>query len=184
MPSLAERIDDIPLLAHHFARCARGRDNAHITPDALDHLQGRAWPGNVRELKQVVEAVVVFAARDVDINALSMALAHRRESTPGLDAAHTLVERRHVLSALERAAWDTGLAATLLGIHRATIYRRMKRLGIVRIDRRRGDPVAWRELANDRLPHGSTSDVERPARLALIRANVDATRVNRANARG
>src|SRR4051812_33808831 len=60
IPSLAERIDDIPELARHFARCATGVHVA-ISPDALLHLQDTPWPGNVRELKQVVDASVAFA---------------------------------------------------------------------------------------------------------------------------
>jgi DNA-binding NtrC family response regulator len=64
MPSLAERIDDIEMLARHFlARLAgrRTRPVPAITPDFLAAIRGRPWPGNVRELKHAVEYAAVVA---------------------------------------------------------------------------------------------------------------------------
>jgi DNA-binding NtrC family response regulator len=73
VPPLAERRDDIPQLAHHFARAARLSLDVQIEPDAIAMLQAHHWPGNVREFRHVVECAVASAtepgtlsARDVD----------------------------------------------------------------------------------------------------------------------
>jgi DNA-binding NtrC family response regulator len=126
VPALVDRIDDIPLLAHHFLGAG-----ARVTDDAMAALMSRAWPGNVRELRQVLEASSVFANGAIDAAAIDVAVANRAPSTPNTNSpARSLAERSELVAALEGAAWDTSRAASELGIHRATMYRRMKRHGI------------------------------------------------------
>jgi DNA-binding NtrC family response regulator len=129
IPSLVERVDDIPELCRHFARIAAG-PNRSIDADVLATLQDMEWPGNIRELKQVVDAACAFARGTVDVRALDMALAHRKSAVQPIRVANHLVARRELVSALEHASWDTEVAASALGVHRATIYRRMRRFGI------------------------------------------------------
>lgn len=129
MPTLAERVDDIPELARHFVRRASGRDMP-VGPSAMELLQETPWPGNVRELKQVIDASVAFAHRELDTQAVYAALAHRSVSVARPRVVMDLAERRELVTVLERASGDTGRAAQLLGVHRATVYRRMKRHGI------------------------------------------------------
>lgn len=129
VPSLSERVDDVPDLVRHFLRCA-GRPELDVTPEAMARLQDSTWPGNVRELKQVVDVASAFARHAVDEGALDLAFANRHSSSPEQSGAEDLVERRALVDVLETADWDTGRAASILGIHRATIYRRMKRHGI------------------------------------------------------
>jgi DNA-binding NtrC family response regulator len=142
VPSLAERVDDIPLLARYFAqraRDARGQREPRVarevalTSRAERALQARAWPGNVRELRQVVDAAMVFARDVLDVDALDIAMEHRPrpdrakgKSTPDPLA----VERRRMTELLDGVKWNTERLATELGVHRATVYRRAKRLGI------------------------------------------------------
>jgi DNA-binding NtrC family response regulator len=124
VPALVDRVDDIPSLARHFLGAASGR----VTADAMASLMSRTWPGNVRELRQVLDAASVFANGAIDSAAIDAALSNR-----GADAnspARALAERSELVAVLESAAWDTGRAASELGIHRATMYRRMKRHGI------------------------------------------------------
>jgi DNA-binding NtrC family response regulator len=129
MPTLAERVDDIPELVRHFVRRSAGHDMP-ISADAIVALQETPWPGNVRELRQVVDASIAFAQRELDMRALQAALSHR-SSRPGHPRATTQLAERHALvTVLERASGDTERAAELLGVHRATVYRRMKRHGI------------------------------------------------------
>jgi DNA-binding NtrC family response regulator len=122
VPALVDRVDDIPVLARHFLGPAR------MTEEAMAALMSRAWPGNVRELRQVLEAASVFANGAIDVVAIEAALANRgaNASSP----ARSLTERSELVALLESAAWDTSRAASELGIHRATMYRRMKRHGI------------------------------------------------------
>lgn len=137
VPPLAERVEDIPILAEHFARGVR------VTAGASRLLQDRAWSGNVRELKQVVDAALVFSRGVLDVDAIATALSHRsRESIPvgarGLPfpergvAEHDWMtaERERMLRLLDGAAWETERVAAKLGVHRSTLYRRLKRLGI------------------------------------------------------
>jgi DNA-binding NtrC family response regulator len=124
VPALVDRIDDVPLLARHFLGAASSR----LTDDATTALMSRAWPGNVRELRQVLDAAAVFANGPIDLAAVEAAVANRG---PGANSpARTLVERGELVAVLENVSWDMGRAASELGIHRATMYRRMKRHGI------------------------------------------------------
>jgi len=129
LPSLAERVDDIPELVRHFVRRAGGRE-IPVSHDAVTLLQETPWPGNVRELRQVVEASLAFAHGELDTRAVYAALGHR--SAPGARGRVVveLAARRELVTVLERASGNTGRAAELLGVHRATVYRRMKRHGI------------------------------------------------------
>ena len=139
MPTLAERVDDIPELVRHFVRRLAGHEMP-IESRAVVMLQETPWPGNVRELRQVVEAGVAFAHRELGVGALELALAHRSAPAAPPRASVGLAERRELITVLERTSGDTGRAAELLGIHRATVYRRMKRHGIdaPRYSRQRG----------------------------------------------
>jgi DNA-binding NtrC family response regulator len=129
LPPLDARRDDIPHLVVHFAN-GRGVD-----PNALRLLQSRDWPGNVRELKQVVDSAFVFGRGVLDARAIEMSLAHRpapsvarRAAAEGSD--YLTIERARLIAALERAGWDTILVAKSFGVHRSTLYRRIKRLNI------------------------------------------------------
>ena len=125
-PPLVDHVDDIPLLARHFLGAA-----CRVTDEALASLMTRAWPGNVRELRQVLDAASVFANGPIDVAAIDAALANRgRDPSNASSPARSLAERSELVAVLQSAAWDTGRAASALGIHRATMYRRMKRHGI------------------------------------------------------
>jgi transcriptional regulator of acetoin/glycerol metabolism len=94
-------------------------------------LQETPWPGNVRELKQVVDAAAAFARGVLDRTAIETAMLHRFTSDrPRCRATEHLAARTELVRLLEHSEWDTERAATALGIHRATVYRRMKRHGI------------------------------------------------------
>jgi DNA-binding NtrC family response regulator len=135
VPALRDRIEDIALLANHFARSTRPADQLVVTTDAIKVLQERVWPGNVRELKHVVEVAAIFADRTVTADAVRIALGHREGCGHDVRHATGLVERDALLDVLSRLAWNVDDAAIELGVHRATLYRRMKRLGIERIER-------------------------------------------------
>ncbi|MDB4878549.1 MAG: acetoacetate metabolism regulatory protein AtoC [Gemmatimonadetes bacterium] len=130
VPALAERVDDIPILAEYFAARARQNRPVSVTRRANRLLQERTWSGNVRELKQVVDAAMVFASDVLDIDSLDVALAHRSSGGSPVRADVIPGERRLFEQVLERAGWDTERVAAGLGVHRATVYRRIKRLGI------------------------------------------------------
>jgi DNA-binding NtrC family response regulator len=127
VPSLAERRGDIPRLARHFL-VADGNGHVILEEDATDVLRAHPWPGNVRELRHVMSLVGAVCGSRVTAAGVRRALGMRlqAECTPSADAP----ERVELTEILERHRWDTERAADELGIHRTTLYRRMKRFGL------------------------------------------------------
>lgn len=138
VPPLRDRLEDIPALVHHFIRrCTCGRGDARLTSGAIRMLQDYDWPGNVRELRHVVERAVAFSGKSVvergDVEAALRPAGALHSSVRSIQPGDPFdtPARRRLLSVLEECGWDTARAASRLGIHRATIYRRMSRLGII-----------------------------------------------------
>jgi PAS domain S-box-containing protein len=136
LPPLRERRVDIPLLAASFlsqCRAATGKAVHEISQEAMSRLMGYAWPGNVRELKSAIEFAVIRCRNSVlDVTDLPPELqAEPRSVAPVQDPIdETPDERARILSALERAKGNRARAARLLGVSRATFYRRLDALGI------------------------------------------------------
>jgi formate hydrogenlyase transcriptional activator len=140
VPSLRERVDDIPLLVEHFiAHYGKqaGKTIKRIETKTLDILKAYNWPGNVRELQNVVERGVVLCDNetfDIDESWL------KRESPPaptpaGLLAELTEREREMIEAALEKCQGrvsGTSGAAALLKIPRQTLESKIATLGINR----------------------------------------------------
>ncbi len=127
VPALAARRDDIPLLVEHFLERLPGRPR-EISAGAMARLWIESWNGNVRELRQVVETAAAFAGDEFDEPSVERALESRAAQNTAL-ASHG--DDRAVLSRLlDQFAWDVDRVAEALGVHRATIYRRMKRCGL------------------------------------------------------
>lgn len=146
LPPLRERRSDIPLLAEHFLKKYREEVNKPIrgfTPEAMDLLQTYHWPGNIRELENAVERAVVLARSEwitpADlpptvrgaVPALATATAPAVRGPSSLKEALQDPERRLILAALEAHNWNKQRAARALGINRATLYKKMKRLGLL-----------------------------------------------------
>jgi DNA-binding NtrC family response regulator len=140
LPSLRERIADIPLLAEHFLEsvCAEaGRDVAGFADDALSAIRRYHWPGNVRELQNVIERAVLLGKGNVI--ALDDLPPHLTASAPvsvqavdsrSLKQALDGPERQIILEALQTNNWNRNATAEALGINRTTLYKKMKRLGL------------------------------------------------------
>jgi transcriptional regulator with PAS, ATPase and Fis domain len=137
VPSLADRPDDIPLLAQHFvARFAlrHERPGLRVSPDAVAALCARPWPGNVRELENVIEQAVVMTA-DSTITPADLGL-DAPATVPGLRyhaAVQTVVdgtERTLIERALAETNNNRTQAARLLGIGRRTLLYKLKRYGL------------------------------------------------------
>jgi len=142
MPTLAERISDVPLLAEHFlARscAAMKRDIAGFESEVLQTLQRYEWPGNVRELENVVaRAVVLCKNRKIGVADLPPKIAQwvdagapkeRYEPLP-LKKALEQPEKRILEAALRANDWNRQVTARQLGINRTTLYKKMKRFGL------------------------------------------------------
>jgi len=142
LPPLRERPDDIPRLVRHFTQLfARrmGRRIETIPSAVMDALVRYQWPGNVRELQNVIERAVILSTGPSlqvppgDLQSAAM------QASPPTAAAVTLAdaEREHILAALRETGWVVGGpegAASRLGMKRSTLYKKMKKLGISRLE--------------------------------------------------
>jgi DNA-binding NtrC family response regulator len=130
LPSLRDRIADIPILAEQFLAEFVKRYRKQITgihPDAIAALQAYRWPGNVRELRHVLERAVLLARSDkVQPSDLGLQGAQGKSSSldeMDLDSAEALLIRR----ALARNQGNALLAAKALGLSRSAFYRRLQK---------------------------------------------------------
>ncbi len=130
LPRLAERREDLALLARHFiqifARQYR-KTIRDLTPRAEIALSGYAWPGNVRELENIMAHACMMAESEmIDIRDLpEEVIASATESIRDDDGLLSLaeVDRRHAVRVLQRMGGNKTQAAKILGINRSTLHR-------------------------------------------------------------
>jgi DNA-binding NtrC family response regulator len=140
LPSLRERRSDIPVLVHHFLNRYAPGTNLQVTPAAMKSLLQYEWPGNVRELENcVARAVTLGDRRVIDVSDLPPAIRAEGGGAPqttfsdGSSLSTTALaemERMTILKVFEQANGDKALAGRMLGISRATLYRKLKRYNI------------------------------------------------------
>jgi formate hydrogenlyase transcriptional activator len=142
LPPLRERAEDIPRLVRHFTqRFARrmGRRIETIPSAVMDALVRYPWPGNVREVQNVIEhAVILSPGPSLQVPPGDLQAAATQAPVPTAPAA-TLAEaeREHILGVLRETGWVLGGpegAAARLGMKRSTLYKKMKKLGISRLE--------------------------------------------------
>ena len=147
VPSLRERVADIPQLAQHFldSTCRDfGRDPLTLSRAQLQNIQAYDWPGNIRELKNVIErAVILSQGNDLRLDlSLPSATSSSGEAPPVVADRQVLTEtemkalqKRNMIAALEQSDWrvsgNSG-AAQKLGIRPTTLADRIKAFGIER----------------------------------------------------
>jgi two-component system, NtrC family, response regulator AtoC len=140
VPAMRERRSDIPMLAHWFLeRCAPGRA-VQITNAAMKSLLQYDWPGNVRELENCIErAVALGNQQTIDVDDLPPAIATGSQSTeaasPNFSNGYSTtdledIERTTIERVFQQVKGDKALAGKMLGISRATLYRKLKRYNI------------------------------------------------------
>jgi transcriptional regulator with GAF, ATPase, and Fis domain len=141
LPALRERLEDLPLLARHFLEEHRreyGRGPADVSAEVIERLSRYPWPGNVRELRSEIQKMALVAEgtrvelRDLEAHPeLFGALLHPGRA-PARSRAGTLrdLERQQVEHALQAAQGDKQKAAEMLGLSRATLYRKLRRYRI------------------------------------------------------
>jgi Nif-specific regulatory protein len=133
IPPLRDRGGDIELLLDYFLnhfRDQHGRPQLEVTRSAREKLLSYHWPGNVRQLRNVIDSAVVLAA-DPAIEASDLGL--RDVGTGEYDSLRIdYWERKLIHEALKRAAGNIPEAAKLLGLGRATLYRKIEEYGIER----------------------------------------------------
>jgi len=135
-PALANRREDIPLIAQNFIRrnaTASGKKILGLTPDALEKMTLYAWPGNVRELRNAIEyAFVLCSSGAIGVDHLPPKIVHANDSIgtecridPGC-----IDERTELIKVLQEVNGNQSAAARQLGVSRVTVWKRMKKYGI------------------------------------------------------
>ena len=136
IPPLRERPEDTAALVTHFGKVharSLGRRWLGATNQAMKRLLTYPWPGNVRELSNVLERAVILAGgQPIATEHLPGQLERPTptESALGLKDAVSEFERRHVARVLQLAGGNREEAARLLHVDRATLYRRLDKLGL------------------------------------------------------
>ncbi|MFZ5812182.1 MAG: sigma-54-dependent transcriptional regulator [Thermodesulfobacteriota bacterium] len=138
LPPLSERQDDIPLLCRFFlAKMAKKLDKPTLTmsPEVLGILTRYPFPGNVRELENIIERAAIMAdGESIEPRHLPPDLsgAPVRVARPCVNEPVTLEEneRRHVAWVLGHCGGNRSKAATVLGIDRASLWRKIKKYGL------------------------------------------------------
>src|SRR3984893_13468500 len=122
IPALAERRDDIGVLARHFLDAG-----FTLAQDALDALSRHPWPGNVRELQNTIRrACLLSSGKTIAASALVLPVV----ATQPVTMEETSLDRGTIEQALERAQGVVAQAARELGLSRQALYRRMEKLGL------------------------------------------------------
>ena len=132
LPALRDRREDLPILVRAFIadhRAATGKQVDAISDDAMAVLMDYCWPGNVRELRNALEFAVI-RARGSMIHSEDLP-PELLELAPALDHDEPCPdEAGRVMAALKRARGNRTRAAALLGVSRATLYRRLRELDL------------------------------------------------------
>jgi DNA-binding NtrC family response regulator len=167
VPPLRDRLEDIPLLASHFAeKYARpGEAPKQISPQAMEVLLNYRWPGNVRELENAIERACV-TSRDSTIQVEN--LPHELESAPKnnlpfavdldrplpqlLQETLAYIEQQYIRKALKKAYGNVGLCAKICGLSRRCISDKISEYKL--------DKAAFKEFA-DRPPRRRDRAVRR-----------------------
>ena len=134
IPPLRERKEDIPLLIEHFIgrfNKLQGKDLAGVTPEVMSVLMNHDYPGNVRELENIIEhGFVLCPGGLITIEHLPDNLRTSEIQTSTADTLQDL-EAQFIESALRRNKWNRLKTAQELGMHKTTLFRKIKKYGIV-----------------------------------------------------
>jgi two-component system response regulator AtoC len=137
LPRLTERKDDIPLLVSSFIeKYSRpfGKKVKRIAPQCLDILMHYNYPGNVRELENIIQRAVALAEGEVirveDLPSDLQKLEFNTFEGEGLLSLEE-VERQHIARVLKKTGQNKGLSSKILNVPRTTLWRKMKKLGLL-----------------------------------------------------
>lgn len=138
LPPLRERRSDIPALVHCFLERHAPSENIHVSSAAMKALLQYDWPGNVRELENCIARALALGDRHgIDVKDLTPAILSGLGTTQPAEETSDLastaladMERMTILRVFEQVGGDKALAGKMLGISRATLYRKLKQYQI------------------------------------------------------
>ncbi len=147
MPPLAQRREDIPLLAKHFTALVAKRLGVlpfKISDEVLAAMQGYSWPGNVRQIHNVIETMLILAPNDrnepIDLDLLPAEIHNvtrsgdetEMDTLMGLPlrGAREEFERAYLVTQLHRFDGNVSRVASFIGMERSALHRKLKALNI------------------------------------------------------
>ena len=147
MPPLAQRREDIPLLAKHFTALVANRLGVlpfKISDEVLAAMQGYSWPGNVRQIHNVIETMLILAPNDrdepIDLDLLPAEIHNVTRSSDEtemdtlmglpLRGAREEFERAYLVTQLHRFDGNVSRVASFIGMERSALHRKLKALNI------------------------------------------------------
>lgn len=134
LPPLRERKEDLPLLVEHFTDRFNSLKNkliAGISPEVLSILMNYDYPGNIRELENIIEhAFVLCRSSIIGVNDLPNHLRPAKSSPEAPSTSFDDLEAGFIKEALRKNNWNRLKTAAQLGVHKTTLWRKMKKLGI------------------------------------------------------
>jgi DNA-binding NtrC family response regulator len=143
MPSLRERMSDIPTLVHWFLDKYAPKQMVQVSSEAMKCMLNYEWPGNVRELENCIERAVALGTDNLlEISDLPPVMHLGRENQsvvagPALSGSDLEeLEKATIQRVFEQVRGDKALAGKMLGISRATLYRKLKRYKISELQER------------------------------------------------
>lgn len=135
IPPLRDRKEDIPELARVFLKkyaVKLGKNVRDISRTAMDRLMQHSWPGNVRELEHQIERAVAMTGSGIlsedDFDFMESPLPVQADT--GDAKSLESMEREHILRVLKETDYNKSKASEILGIDRATLYRKAQKYGI------------------------------------------------------
>jgi len=134
VPSLKERPEDIPVLAGEFLRRFVPGKNVAISDDLMKALSDYNWPGNIRELENLMERMAILRKSDIlavndlpaDFNS-AISRENKNSVFSGKDLTYHEAEKKLIIDALDKCAWNKSKAAKQLNIARHVLIYRMKK---------------------------------------------------------
>jgi len=136
LPPLRERMEDIPLLIDHFIErfnVLQKKSIQGVSEEAMSVLMSYSYPGNIRELANIIERAFILCKTDLiekktlPESLFAMSANHKDSEVSSLRD----VEAAYLLNALKQNNWDRQKTARQIGIHKSTLYRKIKSLDIV-----------------------------------------------------
>ena len=147
VPSLAERSEDIPVIADHFLRLfheTQGHPLRALTNDAADLLQNMAWPGNIRQLANMMERILILSDGTGPIDSDHILVENEKQSenqetgaispylaSLSLRDAREAFEREYLMIQIKRFSGNISKTANFVGMERSALHRKLKSLGVV-----------------------------------------------------
>ena len=137
LPPLRERVEDIPLLVDRFIKKMnrlKGKLISGVTPEVLTMLLGHDYPGNIRELENIIEhGFILCPEGSIAARHLPAYLSCRPPESVMQETMHARLaetERDAILTTLKKCHYNRTAAAADLGMHKSTLFRKLKKLNI------------------------------------------------------